>query len=193
MSYLNKNNIILLNKKRGYSLLEVVIVVILLSIIVTSIITLLEYIINTASTTTVNNDGYINGKLSIEFLTSEIERTSNIDIYLYEDNYLEKMILYKDSDKIYKEANVIYFYRESGIRNNSIYFGGVSNNNITYTNKFSSYINSVKIIKVNNFIDLHINTLETIDGKEAKSYEFISKINIKNKNIIFFEKKYWHL
>ncbi len=188
MSYQNKNNIILLNKKKGYTLLEITIVIILFSIIILSIIEILNYVTITASRTIINNEVYINGKLSIEFLTSEIERYSEIDMYTYSNGKLEKIIVYQNSDRVYKDANVIYYFSDNSSRNNCIYFGGVSNNNVTYTNKFSKHIDNVVVTKKLNIINLNIRTVDKVDKNDCKSYSFNSKINIENKNINFYIK-----
>ncbi len=177
------------NKWKGYSLLEITIVISLLSIVISSIIFMISFVTNSVSNIFINNEGYMNGKISIEFITSEIERYSYIDIYNYEDdddNRIEKIVIFKDEHKIFNDANVIYFYKETGLKkSNSLYFGGYSNG-IMYNNRFSSYIKSIHITNHDEILNISIVTLDNIKNNNAESYYFNSKINIKNKKINFY-------
>ncbi len=178
----------LLNKRAGYTLLEIVIVTLIFSIVLNMILVTLDYVTGVTSDFFKEADIYDNGKLTIEFLKSEIERNSYIDIYVDENNSLKKITIYKDSNKIYKDANTIKFYKEgNGIRNNSLYFGGVSDNNISYENRFSRYIEEIKITFDNNIISIKV---QTMGNDKYGNDVFISKINVSNKNINFFQKKY---
>ncbi len=177
----------MLQNKNGYSLLELAIVISLMATVISAVILMVSYVTNTISNIFINNEAYMNGKLSVEFINSEIERYSYIDIYTYEDSdTIEKIIIFKDEYKLLKEANVIYFYIEgNGNRSNCIYFGGY-NNGIMYTNKFSSYIESLEVKRNNEVVSINIKTMDNIKDNSAKSYDFTAKISIKNKKINFY-------
>lgn len=177
------------NNRKGISLLEITIAIIIFSLIINIMLNVIGYVTDNVSRIVENNEVFSNGKLSIEFIQSEIERATYIDFYVYEDNSLEKIIIFKDEYKIYKEANIIYFYKEgNGTRSNTIQFGGVSSSNVTYTNKFSEYIKNIEINLKENMICIEIITLDNLSGNEVKQRIFNSKINIKNKNTNFYKK-----
>ncbi len=174
------------NKYKGYSILELSIAISLLAIIISSVILMISYATSTINNIFLSNEGYMNGKVSIEFISSEIERYSHIDIYNYDDNTIEKIIIFKNKYKLLEEANVIYFYKENSYnKSNCVYFGGY-NSNVMYTNKFSSYIDSINISKNNNVISIQIETLDIIKNNKVKSHVFISKINVENKSLEFY-------